>query len=101
MKMNSTNERFIKLTIILAYSIGIILLAIIGSGVITKGCNRTSTEQEIIIDNKGIDSLKEENSIKLNDVKFLDSIKNEDIENIKSLDNDSTLKLFYKLIGKR
>lgn len=98
--MNSTNERFIKLTIILAYSFGVILLAIIGNGIITKSCNRITTEIEIAIDNKLADSLKKENTIISEEIKTIDSISHEEVENVKKLDNDSTLKLFYKLIGK-
>lgn len=47
-----------------------------------------------------IDSLNNTNKDIDNKIKQLDSIKNEKIIEIKSLDNDSTLKLFYKLIGK-
>ena len=47
-----------------------------------------------------IDSIKKVNdSIKIN-VKQLDSIKNAKIIEVESLDNDSTLKLFYELIRK-
>ena len=35
-----------------------------------------------------------------NKIKQLDSIKNEKVIEVKSLDNDSTLRLFYQLIGK-
>lgn len=47
-----------------------------------------------------IDSLNNTNKDIDNKIKQLDSIKNEKIIEVKSLDNDSTLKLFYKLIGK-
>ena len=38
--------------------------------------------------------------VALETIKQLDSIKNEKVIEVKSLDNDSTLRLFYQLIGK-
>lgn len=53
---------------------------------------------EVYKEEKEIDSIKQ----KINDVKLenkkLDSIKNVKIEEVKNLDNDSTLKLFNELI---
>lgn len=51
-------------------------------------------------ENKNIDSIKEVNKIIVIEVNKLDSIKNEEIIRVKSLDNDSTIKLFYELIRK-
>lgn len=45
-----------------------------------------------------IDSIKQENNKLILEVNNLDSLKNAEIIEVKSLDNDSTIKLFYKLI---
>lgn len=45
----------------------------------------------------GVELQKQNDSIKL-EVKQLDSIKNAKVIEVKTLDNDSTIKLFYKLI---
>lgn len=45
-----------------------------------------------------IDSIKKENDKLILEVNNLDSLKNAEIIEVKSLDNDSTVKLFYKLI---
>ena len=45
-----------------------------------------------------VDSIKKENDKLVLEVNNLDSIKNAEIIEVKSLDNDSTVKLFYKLI---
>lgn len=45
-----------------------------------------------------IDSISKENSKLIIEVNNLDSVKDAKVIEIKSLDNDSTLKLFYQLI---
>ena len=45
-----------------------------------------------------VDSVKKENDKLILKVNNLDSLKNAKIIEVKSLDNDSTVKLFYKLI---
>lgn len=45
-----------------------------------------------------VDSVKKENNKFILEVNNLDSLKNAKIIEVKSLDNDSTIKLFYKLI---
>lgn len=45
-----------------------------------------------------VDSIKKENDKLVLEVNNIDSIKNAEIIEVKSLDNDSTVKLFYKLI---
>ena len=47
-----------------------------------------------------IDSITKDNNKLIREVKHLDSIKNAKSIEVKSLDNDSTLRLFYQLIGK-
>lgn len=61
-----------------------------------------STDKEISspVEEHRIDSLAKENDKIVLEIKVLDSIKNERIYEVKNLNNDSTLKLFYELIGK-
>ena len=47
-----------------------------------------------------IDSITKENDKLIIEVEYLDSIKNEKVIEVKNLDNDSTLSLFYELIRK-
>lgn len=49
-------------------------------------------------ENNKVDSITEINKTLIIEVNNLDSIKNAEIIKIKELDNDSTIKLFYKLI---
>ena len=52
------------------------------------------------VENTRIDSITKENNKLIIEIEYLDSIKNEKVIEVKSLDNDSTLRLFYQLIGK-
>lgn len=52
------------------------------------------------VESSKIDSITKDNDKLIIEVKHLDSIKNAKSIEVKSLDNDSTLKLFYQLIGK-
>lgn len=82
---NETNKgciAFISLVIVLCVSI------VIGDYYYKKNNNIIETKIEL---QKYNDSLK----IKVDN---LDSIKNAEIIEVKSLDNDSTVKLFYRLI---
>lgn len=64
---------------------------IVGHFVIPNKC--------VSIENKTIDSLTQVNdSIKIK-IEKLDSIKNAKVIEVSTLDNDSTLKLFYKLVS--
>ena len=49
-------------------------------------------------ENNKVDSITKVNKTLIIEVKQLDSLKNAEIIKIKELDNDSTIKLFYKLI---
>ena len=61
--------------------------------------NTCVSYNERINDNKHIiDSIKTVNKEYKNKLNKLDSIKDEEIIEVKTLDNDSTVKLFYKLI---
>ena len=84
---NETNKAciaFISLVIVLCVSV------IIGNYYYKKNNNIIETKIEL---QKHNDSLKIE-------VNNLDSIKNAKVIEVKALDNDSTLRLFYQLIGK-
>ena len=71
----------------------IIIIAIISAANITKYYHKKNNnviEQDVELQKRN-DSLKIE-------VNNLDSIKNAKVIEVKTLDNDSTIKLFYKLI---
>ena len=63
-------------------------------------CINTCVSYNERIDNNKhiIDSIKTVNKKYKNKLNKLDSIKNEEIIEVKTLDNDSTVKLFYRLI---
>lgn len=63
-----------------------------------RDLNKTSNTSSPVED-EIIDSLKVVNNKIVIEVKHLDSIKDAKVIEVKSLDNDSTLKLFYQLIG--
>lgn len=63
--------------------------------IFTKDNNETTSP----VEKDKIDSLTTENIKITIEVEHLDSIKNAKIIEVKNLDNDSTLKLFYKLIS--
>lgn len=52
------------------------------------------------VGSSNIDSIVKDNDKLVIEVEHLDSIKNAKVIEIKTLDNDSTLRLFYQLIGK-
>lgn len=61
-----------------------------------KKCEETTTP----VEKYEIDSITKENDKLIIKIESLDSIKNAKIIEVKGLDNDSTLKLFYELIRK-
>ena len=73
----------------------VIILAIMLNYLLFKSIQTTSP-----IGSSKIDSIVKDNDKLIIEVKHLDSIKNAKSIEIKSLDNDSTLRLFYQLIGK-
>ena len=81
--------------------LGIILLAFIFSILVCLGVERIidyySNDNNIIENNK-VDSITKVNKTLIIEINHLDSIKNEKVIKVKELNNDSTLKLFYKLI---
>lgn len=74
--------------ILLVFTFVVITFLIIGTYYHRKNNNIIETDVEL---------RKQNDSIKL-EVKQLDSIKNAKVIEVKTLDNDSTIKLFYKLI---
>ena len=87
--MNSfSNEAGKGCVILFVFTFVIIAFIIIGSYYHRKNNNIIEQDVEVQKDN---DSLKIE-------VNNLDSIKNAKVIEVKTLDNDSTIKLFYKLI---
>ena len=81
----------------------IIVTQIILAGIIlgSVAIYKHFTEDKNVITNSTIecvDSIKKENDKLIIEVNNLDSIKNAEIIEVQSLDNDSTVKLFYKLI---
>ena len=73
----------------------VIILATIINYLLFKSIQTTSP-----VGSSNIDSIVKDNDKLIIEVKHLDSIKNAKSIEIKSLDNDSTLRLFYQLIGK-
>ena len=89
--LNKLSKLDIILITLIIFSIGYVI------GYFVHKANSTiSSPVEMV----SIDSLNNTNKDIYNKIKQLDSIKNEKVIEVKSLDNDSTLRLFYQLIGK-
>lgn len=89
--LNKLSKLDIILITLIIFSIGYVI------GYFVHKANSTiSSPVEMI----SIDSLNNTNKDIYNKIKQLDSIKNEKVIEVKNLDNDSTLRLFYQLIGK-
>lgn len=84
----------IRLAIIFIWALGFFVGFTVGR--CTKKCDSSRPVEEII---KADSIIKVNDSIKIK-VEQLDSIKNAKIIEVQTLDNDSTLKLFYELISK-
>jgi hypothetical protein len=99
--MNSTTFNIIVQSLIKGLSFAFIAIAIVClvSGIIDK-CGRKVSTTTSPVESIQIDSIAKENDKLIIEVEHLDSIKDAKVIEVKSLDNDSTLKLFYKLIGK-
>lgn len=89
--LNKLSKLDIILITLIIFSIGYVI-----GYFVHKADSTISSPVEII----SIDSLNNTNKDIYNKIKQLDSIKNEKVIEVKSLDNDSTLRLFYQLIGK-
>ena len=88
------NLLVIKIIIMVIIPLFIVLISIV------KQLTLKSTPTTSPVEELKIDSITKDNNKLIIEVKHLDSIKNVKSIEIKSLDNDSTLKLFYHLIGK-
>lgn len=89
--LNKLSKLDIILITLIIFSIGYVICYFVH-----KANSTISSPVEMI----SIDSLNNTNKDIYNKIKQLDSIKNEKVIEVKSLDNDSTLRLFYQLIGK-
>ena len=87
-----TFERGLTLIFILA----VVFCIGVGIGRCTKKCESSLPVEEIV---KADSIIKVNDSIKIK-VEQLDSIKDAKIIEVQTLDNDSTVKLFYELISK-
>ena len=88
-----TTKCFIAMMVV--FSLVILLIACIASIIIYKQQNENKNVNTTI---EYVDSIKKENDKLIIEVNNLDSLKNAKIIEVTSLDNDSTVKLFYKLI---
>ena len=91
MKCKNINNLIVIGTMIIL----LIVLAVVVNYLPFKKISTTSP-----VESSKIDSVVKDNNELIIEVKYLDSIKNAKSIEIKGLDNDSTLKLFYQLIGK-
>lgn len=95
MKCKRTDNIQVTKMIIILYIIIAIILSIIIYCFYFKNTPTTSP-----VESSKIDSITKDNNKLIIEVKHLDSIKNAKVIEVKNLDNDSTLRLFYQLIGK-
>lgn len=95
MKCKRTNNLIVVGKVIII----VIVLFIISISVVKQLSIKNRSTTSPVEDSK-IDSIVKDNDKLIIEVKHLDSIKNVKSIEIKSLDNDSTLKLFYQLISK-
>lgn len=91
--MNTDSNNFSWKALIVCFLIG----AIIGLAIHFAYDTKTITSPIEVIE---IDSISKENTKLIIEVEHLDSVKDAKVIEVKSLDNDSTLRLFYQLIGK-
>lgn len=91
MKCKKIND----ITVVEIVIILLIILVIIVNYLPFKSISTTSP-----VESSKIDSITKDNNKLIIEIKHLDSIKNVKSIEIKNLDNDSTLRLFYQLIGK-
>ena len=78
----------------------IVIILLIVLVVLVNHLHFKNTPTTSPVESSKIDSITKDNNKLIIKVKHLDSIKNAKSIEIKNLDNDSTLKLFYQLIGK-
>lgn len=92
--MNSRLNKVLLITIVISFTIVILGIIYHYNNIDNKpNTNLIEEQAQVQIDN----SIKANDSIKL-EVKQLNDIKNAKIIEVSTLDNDSTIKLFYKLV---
>ena len=96
--MNKYFKIIINAIIVLLIIAVIVLFAIITINYFGKP--DTEVYQDIIDNDNKIKNIEVTRDSLILKVNTLDSIKNEEINKVKTLNNDSTLNLFYKLINK-
>lgn len=84
-----------SITVVEIVIILLIVLMIVVNYLPLKSTTTTSP-----VESSKIDSITKDNNKLIIEVEYLDSIKNAKVIEVKTLDNDSTLRLFYQLIGK-
>lgn len=77
-----------------------VILILITIGCLIDICTKDRKTTSSPVERYKIDSIDRENNKLIIEVEHLDSIKDAKVIEVKSLDNDSTLRLFYQLIGK-
>lgn len=88
-------KRINSITVVEIVIILLIVLVIVVNYLPFKSTLTTSP-----VESSKIDSITKDNNKLIIEVEHLDSIKNAKVIEVKTLDNDSTLRLFYQLIGK-
>ena len=99
MEWNEFRKGFVDLFAKLFVIIFVLCLVFCG----IKTCSDSFKKDEEVstpVERYEIDSITKENDKLIIKVESLDSIKNAKVIEVKSLDNDSTLRLFYELIRK-
>lgn len=92
--MNSRLDKVLLITIVISFTIVILGIIYHYNNIDNKpNTNLIEEQAQVQIDN----SIKANDSIKL-EVKQLNDIKDAKIIEVSTLDNDSTIKLFYKLV---
>ena len=92
--MNSRLDKVLLISIVISFSVVILAMIYHYNKADNKQNNNLIEEQaQVQIDN----SIKANDSIKL-EVKQLNDIKDAKVIEVSTLDNDSTIKLFYKLV---
>ena len=91
-------NKYNKIRNILIYFVVLFLIgALVGLTIRYCSNNKITTSP---VESSRIDSITKENNKLIIEVEHLDSIKDAKVIEVKSLDNDSTLRLFYQLISK-
>ena len=90
-------NKYNKIRNILIYFVLFLIGALVGLTI--RYCSRNSSTTSPV-ESIRIDSITKNNDKLIIEVKHLDSIKDAKVIEVKNLDNDSTLRLFYQLIGK-